>query len=228
MPSWITHIATAKEVAKRINIKENKLGEFVFGNIMPDILEGHQISVKNTLSYYITHFAKKININGIELLIPDIELFKKEYEQLFNNPVVCGFFIHLLTDYFWNEYTYRTYFEVYNKEERIVKLKYKNGEKKILTWNEAVREKQGDFAFFTKSLQNRLNTNLLMDINKIWEECKSIKEFTLAREDIESTIQYLKSIEEKSIPNAEYRIFNQNELEHKLDDSISFIIEGLE
>lgn len=232
MPSWITHLVTANKILeKSTNLPEvikNGQSEFIFGNIMPDILNGFNVTIKNKLSYYTTHFAKKVEINGIQLPIPDIDRFKQEYKNKFiDNPLIYGFYTHLLTDYFWNEYSYKNYFEIYDKEKRIIKLRYKDGKQEILSWDEAVREKQKDFALFAKFLKNKLNKQIPMNVNKILLYSKEIKEFTFTKEEIEKTILYLNNIEEVIIANVNYKIFTQLEFEQKLEDSINFIIENL-
>lgn len=231
MPSWVTHLVTANKILERLqtkDIKENEKGEFVFGNIMPDIFNGFNITVTNRLSYYTTHFAKKVQINGIDLPIPDIDRFKQEYKsEIANNPVICGFYTHLLTDYFWNEYSYKNYFEIYDKEQRIVKLRYKDGKQEILTWAEAVREKQKDFALFAQFLRGKLGKQILMDANEILLCSQDIKEFKFTKEEIEKTIEYLNDIKEGVIANTEYKIFTQSEFEQKLEESIEFIMENL-
>ena len=224
MPSWITHLVTANKVSEKINIEKD---EFIFGNIMPDILVGFNVNVEKTVPYAITHFAKIVNINGIDIPVPNIEEYKKEYSEKFDNPVVLGYFTHLLTDYFWNEYSYRTYFEIFDKENRIVKLRLKNGKEKILTWKESVQEKQRDFALFAKYLQKNLKLELSINANKILEDSKAIKEFAFTKKDIENTILYLDNIEEVITANEEYKIFSQKEFEQKLDESIEFIMENI-
>lgn len=225
MPSWITHLVTANKVLQRVNIQKD---EFVFGNIMPDILNGFTVKVENSLHYCITHFAKTVEINGIELQIPDIQRFKQEYKKSFKNPVICGFFVHLLTDYFWNEYVYKNYFEIYDKQSNVVKLKYINGEKKILNWDNSVREKQKDFSLFAKYLYRELELNISIDSTKILEYSKEIKELYFTRQDIENTILYLNNIKDFMTESKDYKIFSKKEMEQKLTESIEFIMENLE
>lgn len=229
MPSWITHLITANKIAEKLKIEEDKKSEFIFGNIMPDILNGFNVKIENPLSYYETHFAKKVEINGITLPIPDIDRFKEEYKDILkSNILICGFFTHLLTDYFWNEYVYKNYFEIYDKEQRIVKVKYRNGKKRILSWNEAVQEKQKDFALFAQSLRNKIDYTIPINVDKILLDSKAIKEFSYTKKNIEKTIIYLQSIKERIIPNTDYEIFTQSILDEKFEESISFIIEKLQ
>jgi len=71
------------------------------------------------------------------------------------NPIIKGYYCHLLTDYFWNQYTYKNYFENFDKEKNLVKIKLKNENHKIVKWDEAVRIKQKDFRNFTNYLKNK-------------------------------------------------------------------------
>ena len=159
MPSWITHIAT---------VKINTSGEFLLANVAPDILGGHIIKdISKEIQYEITHFADMVDRNGINVPLPDIQKFKLLYKSKFDNQFVLGYYIHLLTDYFWNDYCYSNYFYMYNKNENIIKVKQFDGTEKIETWNEAVAEKQKDFRIFTKYLQKEINVNANFDENKI-------------------------------------------------------------
>ena len=150
MPSWITHLVTAKKI--KYQEEEN---EFIFANIMPDILEGYNVQeVSKIVRDYQTHYPKKQEINGITIPVPDIQKFKEQYREKLQNPIIKGYYCHLLTDYYWNTYTYENYFESYKKEQDLVKIRLNKGEEKIFKWDEAVRIKQRDFKNFTNYLKD--------------------------------------------------------------------------
>ena len=56
MPSWITHLATANKLCEKINIEDKN--SFLFGNVMPDILNNYIVKeTKEHKEYEITHFS---------------------------------------------------------------------------------------------------------------------------------------------------------------------------
>lgn len=146
MPSWITHLVTADKVLKNIEVKDKN--SFLFGNVMPDILNNY--IVKNTnihKEYEETHFAQDVIINGIECKFPGPNKFLEEYKDKMTNPVVLGFYSHLLADYYWNDISYGKYFKGSREE---VELKFVNGETKVYEYDDAVAIKQQDFSVFTR------------------------------------------------------------------------------
>lgn len=88
MASLIIHMCIAKEINKKLKIKDENM--LILGSIAPDIskLVGHKRSY--------SHFSKEnqsININ----------LFLKKYQNNINNPFILGYFIHLYTDLLWEQ-----------------------------------------------------------------------------------------------------------------------------
>ena len=223
MPSWITHIATANKLSKKINVSDND--EFLFANVAPDILEGHIIKdVSRIVPYEIAHFAEMVDRNGINVPLPDIKKFKQIYKSNFDNPFILGYYTHLLTDYFWNDYCYGNYFYIYDKTKNIIRVKHFDGSEKIETWHDAVKEKQKDFRIFTIYLQDKIDISNNFNENKI---LKDSEEFFITEKDITNTINYLKDIKNLKIENGNYTIFNEEMLKNAFDKSIDFIIEKL-
>lgn len=223
MPSWITHLVTAKKI--KHEVEEN---EFIFANIMPDILEGYNVQeVSKIVKDYQTHYPKNQMINGITIPVPDIQKFKEQYREKLKNPIIKGYYCHLLTDYYWNTYTYENYFENYKKEEDLVKIRLNNGEEKILKWDEAVRIKQRDFKNFTNYLKNKEKITIPYYDPKIREYSKDLIEFEFTEKDIKNTIfslqEMLKSQEKEE---EEYVLFTKEELVKKLEESVAFIEEN--
>lgn len=103
MPSWGIHLATTKKILEKINI-ENK-NDFIFGNILPDILNGYLIKdVSNIVSHRDTHY----DIYKQERF-SSYKKFYELYKQDLDNKVVLGYLVHLMTDNLWNK-------EFYNKK----------------------------------------------------------------------------------------------------------------
>lgn len=103
MPSWGIHLATTKKILEKINI-ENK-NDFIFGNILPDILNGYLIKdVSNIVSHSDTHYD-----TYKQERFSSYKKFYELYKQDLDNKVVLGYLVHLMTDNLWNK-------EFYNKK----------------------------------------------------------------------------------------------------------------
>lgn len=225
MPSWITHLVTASKLDQ-----EEERNEFIFANIMSDILEGYNVKdVSKIIKDYQTHYPFIENINGIDIPLPNIYRFKKEYEDKMQNPIIKGYYCHLLTDYFWNTYTYERYFEKFGKEENLVKIKLNDGKKRIVQWDEAVRTKQKDFRNFTNYLKNNEKIVVPHNSDRIKKYSEDLKEFKFTQKDIENTMLFLQNMihTENESKKEEYSIFTREELLTNLEDSIQFIKEKL-
>lgn len=90
MASTLIHLAVAKEVAKKLDIKRKK--DYYLGTIAPDIAK--QIGLDRDKTHFI--------INNPED-IPNIELFYQQYANFKTNAFDLGYFIHLFTDKIWFE-----------------------------------------------------------------------------------------------------------------------------
>lgn len=224
MPSWITHLVTAKKIKH-----QEEENEFIFANIMPDILEGYNVQeVSKIVRDYQTHYPKKQEINGITIPVPDIQKFKEQYREKLQNPIIKGYYCHLLTDYYWNTYTYENYFENYKKEEDLVKIRLNKGEEKILKWDEAVRIKQRDFKNFTNYLKDKEKITIPYYAPKIREYSKDLIEFEYTEADIKNTIFSIqKMLKSQEKEEKEYQLFTKEELVKKLEESVLFIKEKL-
>ena len=209
MPSWITHLVTAKKIKH-----QEEENEFIFANIMPDILEGYNVQeVSKIVRDYQTHYPKKQEINGITIPVPDIQKFKEQYREKLQNPIIKGYYCHLLTDYYWNTYAYENYFENYKKEEDLVKIRLNKGEEKIFKWDEAVRIKQRDFKNFTNYLKDKEKITIPYYAPKIREYSKDLIEFEYAEADIKNTIFSIqKMLKSQEKEEKEYQLFTKEEL----------------
>jgi len=224
MPSWITHFVTANQIEQ-----DCEKNEFIFANIMPDILEGYNLKeVSKIVRDYQTHYPKKQEINGITIPVPDIQKFKEQYREKLQNPIIKGYYCHLLTDYYWNTYTYENYFESYKKEQDLVKIRLNKGEEKIFKWDEAVRIKQRDFKNFTNYLKDKEKITIPYYDPKIREYSKDLIEFEYTEADIKNTIFSIqKMLKSQEKEEKEYQLFTKEELVKKLEESVLFIEERL-
>ncbi len=85
MASLIMHVAVAKKVNKRL-LKNEK--QFLLGSLAPDLSKRFGVSRKKS-HFSTTGFA------------PDMNLFLSKYKNYLKDAFVFGYYIHLLTDYYW-------------------------------------------------------------------------------------------------------------------------------
>ena len=97
MPSWNIHLAVAKEVNKKLKLDKNS---FYFGNTVPDIDYNMKLTRKET------HYYNIPCPNCPKEILPDINLFLKDYQDKLQNPLIMGIYVHLLTDYYFNSKIY--------------------------------------------------------------------------------------------------------------------------
>ena len=154
MASSIIHIAVAKELNKRLKRNES---EYLIGSIAPDIAKIVGIS-RN-----LTHFETD------DTAIPNLDYFLSKYKKDLNNDFVMGYYIHLLTDYFWYKYFYT---DIVN-ENTITEL---DGTQLKLSWEEIRDMIYNDYTNLNIKLIEEYNLDLkvfyndLPDIENIIEE----------------------------------------------------------
>lgn len=93
MGSTVMHLCIGKKVAQKLNNSDRK--EFLIGNLAPDL------SKIINQSRYVSHFLKKVQIDGVEREVPDIDRFICEYKERLNEPFIQGYLCHLISDYIW-------------------------------------------------------------------------------------------------------------------------------
>ena len=223
MPSWITHLATSHQLLKELTVKDEN--SFIFGNIMPDILNNYIVKeTSQHKDYEITHFTDEVIIHGIHYQFPNPQKFWREYQSQKENPVVLGFYVHLLTDYFWNYTTYEKHFKKINDQMVAILA---DGTEKPMEYQDAIHLKQRDFRIFTEVLKTRYPLSHLQDMPQLVENSNQIIENPLTREDIRKAIQKIEQMlesEEKS-ETEKYRLFTEEQLEQYFQESIQFILQ---
>lgn len=225
MPSWITHLVTANKLLNRIEIKDKN--SFLFGNVMPDILNNYIVKDTNVhRQYKSTHFTDEIMINGIKYEFPNPDKFLEEYKEKMNNPVIYGFYVHLLTDYFWNKISYTNHFKEHNG---LVEIQFVDGTIQDFEFDDAIRIKQKDFAMFTDFLKNN---NIIERINysdDLVHLSNEITELPLTKADIEKTLTEVDKFlyGEEILVESNYKLFTQDKLNDYLEESVDYIIERL-
>lgn len=224
MPAWEMHIAIANRVNKILNLDDEL---FIIGNVMPDA-EGYVIkdpSVK--VAYAVSHYAEH-NIEGVKEVLPKYQRFIQKYNNKMNNPIVMGYFVHILTDFYWNRMTFKNYY-IRNNEGETIGIKLNNGKELFCSKDERRILKQTDFSNFSSYLVNngRLYIPNLRK-NKIIDNIKIIEEIPLTEKDVEKTIDYLENINKKRKNIEEYKVFTKEKFQEEFENCIQFILKEIE
>lgn len=180
MASAIIHMAVASELNKKIKRKES---EYFIGSIAPDIAKIVGID-RN-----ITHFKKQDDE------YPDLDSFLLKYEQNLSDDFVMGYYIHLLTDYFWYKYFFTEIFHnqtVKKLDGTIVKVDKE--EMKRLIYN--------DYTNLNIQVIEEYNLNLKIFYNEIPYIKDIIKEIPI--EKIDKLIDKMGVIIENSKKSTSY------------------------
>ncbi len=166
--------------------------------------------------------------------MPDIKEFMVKYKNQFENPVVIGYIVHLLTDYFFNHLTFKEHFFV-NEEGKTIGVILKDG-KKYLCDKEEMREiKQKDFNIYSKYLIKCGSVkNVNIKFENIENYYKAIDEIPYKKEDVLKIINYLSNIEKNfyaddvEIKENNYKLYSRKDFDFYMNECVSFIIEKLE
>ena len=100
MPSWKIHSYIGNQVNKTIKVNKKY---FMIGNLLPDQDRYNIGNLKRNIPRTTTHFIKREDyLIGINL--PYYDKMYNKYKDKFKNPVLMGYLVHLLTDYYFNNY----------------------------------------------------------------------------------------------------------------------------
>ena len=227
MPSWSVHLSVAKKVNEKLKLDKDL---FYLGNLIADIDYGNKLTRKQSHFYY-NNYCKKCP----KEFLPNPELFLKEYKNKLNDPLVLGYYSHILTDYFYNDYVYSNCY-ILDKNNDIVGVKLKNNKvKKINPIDNNVRKKykQHDLILYGKYLFNSNQVELPKYPSNIDNSLKLLQDNFYTEDDVKKRIEYLHtefykfnkiSLKEKIFG---YKLFYKDELDKVYNNCIQFILEKI-
>lgn len=170
MPCWSIHLAIAKRINKELNFNKNI---FYFANIMPDT------DYDSILKRYDSHYYGTLKCEGCpKEELPDLDRFLDDYKNYLKDPLICGYYCHILSDYFYNKEVYTKYF-VQDSNNNIIGIKLNNG--KILKLENDINGKKRD-EYKHKDFENY--GKILYKSNRV--------EFPVYDKDINNNISKLK------------------------------------
>lgn len=100
MPSWNIHLSIANDINKKLKLDKNS---FYLGNTLPDVDYNMSITRKDTHYYNLKCIKCPVEI------LPNIKDFLKKYKNKLNNPIIMGMYVHLLTDFYYNNQIFSNY-----------------------------------------------------------------------------------------------------------------------
>lgn len=214
MPSWSIHLSLANKLKKELKLAD----DFIIGNVMPDILVGYMIENSSQIvSKAISHFQ-----DGKPPVI-NIDKFLKKYKHYLNNSLIKGYLSHLLTDKFYNEYTYKYHYTFDDGRPKII---LNDGTKVPALIEKPWQIKQSDFEVYGQKL---INNNTISSINERIKDCDVIKECPIDKYDLDKTITKINEIskDKKDYDKTKLRMFTEEELDKIYDECYKKIYDKL-
>lgn len=229
MPSWPIHLSIAKKVNEKLKLNKDL---FYYGNLIPDV------DKNSSINRYQAHYYDK-NLpyfNCPKEHMINIDLFLKDYKDNLSNPLILGYYCHLLADYYYNLKVYTTKW-VCDEENNIIGIKLKNN--KIIKLDKEDKNKlrkkykHSDFELYGKYLFNTIEIPTNSEIIK--DNIKYLKDNLLTDELVDYRIKYLKTdfiknnkltLKERLIKN-NYKLFTKTELNKMLEECVNLIIEKI-
>lgn len=229
MPAWGMHLKIAKELNEHyLNVDGDK---FYFGNVMVDAKRYVVTDLSVEVEYDISHYSKIQNVNRIKIELPDYERFANENIDNLKNPLVLGYFVHLMTDYYYNNLTFGEKY-ISDYDGNVIGIKLNDGTNKFCD-KETVRIlKQTDFDTYSRELYS--NDNVLINENNkldIFDSCKYISSINYNIYDVKKIIKYVNNIKKeydrRKKENLCYRVFTKEEFDKNFYKCVNFILENL-
>lgn len=174
MPTLTTHIAVAEKVCAKLKLKDKDL--IVLGAAIVDWSNNFE-----DRNHLITHFqnSKSEGIENLESL-PDLDRFEKKYQNQLDDPIMKGYWIHLLTDYYFNRYIYENIY-VYDVHSKVIGVRLSNHKVKLCSAADALNLKHQDFYEFDNYLRIKKEVHPLK-YEGFFERLKKIDEVLMNEE----------------------------------------------
>lgn len=229
MPSWGIHLKLAKKLNNKLKLDDEL---FTFGNLIPDV-DSDSIYNRRDAHYYTGIMFSKCP-NELEI---DLEKFKEDYRNRFSNPLVIGYFCHILTDEFFNEYVYVNKW-IQNDKKNVVGVKCYDGSIIDVSdfFRRSLKFKHDDFEKYGRFIYNNEDLFIPSDINKILSEIDILNDKFYSAKNVRNRINYLNNGEFKEFnkftyedicDSNKYILFTKDELDKLFNDCYLYILDEL-
>lgn len=226
MPSWSIHLKIGKELNKMLNINNDA---FMFGSLIPDTDSDWILGRFKAHYYGNLKFPKCSNENMI-----DLNAFLQDYKNKLNDSMIIGYYCHLLTDNFYNEYIYYNKW-VQDQNKNVIGIKKNDGNIIDISDNYKLTGiyKHKDLELYGKRIFNNEQLFVPNNINNIIQSLPLLKNKFISEKNVINRLNYLNkefiefnNINKEDI-NKEYELFDKEELDKLLNDCINYIIDEL-
>ena len=223
MPCWTIHLGVANKLNE--NYKLNK-EQFLYGSILPDVMD------TNPFGRDFSHFfGTRYHDLCKEEIIVDVDRFKSTYEDRLSHDLILGYYVHILTDYFYNDYVFRNCY-LRDENNHVIGIKTKEGHTLIPNPNDSRgrrKIKQSDFINYGKLLLSNNLVGIPTDVEEIKKQLHLLESEFITKEEVQKRLDYLSSEEFKQF-NSGYldELFvmcDKDEYQKVFDDCIDFCIE---
>lgn len=219
MPCWTIHLGVATILNKDLKLNKDK---FLFGSVIPDVTKENPFGRK-----YAHYFGTKTHDKCNEEVV-DIDKFLEDYKDKMDYDLIIGYYVHLLTDIYYNDQVYSNSF-VTDKEKEVIGIRDKEGNIFVPEENtHDVRRKikQSDFINYGKYLLEQGLLEIPENVEVVKEELQLLKEHFVEYEEAKERIEYFKTddfIEFNTGYDEEaFKLFTKEEYDKIFDDCIAF------
>lgn len=216
MPCWTIHTAIAKDLNKELNLNPDLL---YYGAVLPDVDKGNEVG-KFKAHFYIDHLKYPDEV------IIDFDKFMEKYKNRLDRDLVIGYYIHLLTDYYFNEYIFdNTY--ILDDTGSIREIKLLLGTTPDIESRR--RLKQDDFIMYGSYLLNNNRVGIPKDKELIYKHLCDLKHSFINEIEVNNRIDYMNSNDFLEYNNREenYKLFTREEYDKLYADCLKFIKDKL-
>jgi len=184
MPSWNIHLSIANKINRKLKLDKNS---FYLGNTLPDVDYGMKITRKDT------HFYNLKCDKCPNEFLPNVNEFFKLYKSKLYNPIIMGMYIHLLTDYYYNNEIFSKYW-IQDENQSVIGIKLLNGKiKNFPPEDKNIRKKYKhcDLELYGKYLFKNENIYLPKFDENILKNIKDLNIIDYNEKILRSRIHYL-------------------------------------
>lgn len=230
MPSWGIHLKLAKKLNDKLKLDKDL---FTFGNLIPDV-DNDSIYTRKDAHYYTGIRFNKCP-NELEI---DLNKFLNDYKDRLNNPMIIGYYCHILTDEFYNKYIYTNKW-VQDDNRNVVGIKCNDGSIIDISENfrESLKYKHRDLEKYGRYIYNNEDLFIPENIDIILKNTDVLNDSFYSKENIEHRINYLNNgnfkefnkLTDEDVNNKyKYLLFNQEELDNLFNECYLYILKKLE
>ncbi len=200
MPNWKIHLEVGNRLRDTLGYNDHDFNIFMLGSILPDINSGFIVkNISQMLNSGSTHFVDKEKGKMF------LNFYNQYKDTIATQPILVGYFLHLLVDYVWNQDFYKEY-----EAQDDVGLLYFKSLKDL---------KHNDFNKYNNKYIS--NTFHIEDYEEAVGLTKLVDRVSITTDDIKHVIGYLDSGKKDKFERRKYVFFNEEHFDKLLDRSVS-------